>query len=686
MADGLMRSSALPSLDEPMGYAASHWKNADRQALARLDIQTPVELLHHLPVRYQDLRCERAIASLSEGEEALVSGVITHSQRLARGMLFHLRDDTGTLALRFFRMHPALQARCTVGAHAAFFGTVRLFQGQLEMVHPQLPHRQHTAQARCWAIYPTTAGLSQMRLRHLVGQALTALAPDDDPLPEAVRARWDVLGFKEAACLVHQPSDPADKALQQAQERLVLDELLAHALVRRYEQERLQRLEAPALQAQGDLQERLLAGFGFTLTPGQQAAWGILRHALGQRQPMRTLLQGEVGCGKTVVTALALAQAVDSGHQAALMAPTELLAEQHAVVLRRWFEPCGVVVGYLAGSTPAASRRELLTALASGAVPLVVGTHAMAEEAVRFARLGLVVIDEQQRFGIRQRQALAAKGGELQPHQLLSTATPIPRTLALVGYGTWELCVIEGLPAGRQPVKTVLLPTDRLAEVTGRLAQRCAQGEQAYWVCTVIDEHDDLAVQAAQGRWAQLHAALPGIRVGLVHGRMTAAERQEIMMAFQRGTIQVLVATTVIEVGIDVPQATLMVIENPERLGLSQLHQLRGRIGRGSGGGVCVLLADPALSPVARVRLATLRATTDGFRIAEADLAQRGPGEWLGRRQAGFVSWRLADPLHQPALWQKALEMAQWLWEQEPAAARAMIRWWFGEKADWLQA
>ena len=671
-----------------MGRAVLGWKSADRQALARLDIQTPVELLHHLPVRYQDLRCERAIASLGEGDEALVAGVITHSQRLAKGMLFHLRDDSALLALRFFRMHPALQARCTVGARAVFFGTVRRFQGQLEMVHPQLMQPSwdwKPGHATCWAVYPTTAGLSQTRLRHFMRQALATLAPDDDPLPEAVRARWDMLEFKEASCLAHQPSDPADKALQRAQERLVLDELLAHALVRRYEQERLQRLEAPALHAQGDLQERLLAGFGFTLTPGQQAAWGILRHALGQRQPMRTLLQGEVGCGKTVVTALALAQAVDSGHQAALMAPTELLAEQHAAVLRRWFEPCGVRVGYLAGSTPAASRRELLTALASGAVPLVVGTHALAEEAVRFARLGLVVIDEQQRFGIRQRQALAAKGGVLQPHQLLSTATPIPRTLALVGYGTWELCMIEGLPAGRQPVKTVLLPTERLVEVTGRLAQRCAQGEQAYWVCTVIDEHDDLAVQAAQSRWAQLHAALPGIQVGLVHGRMSAAERQEIMAAFQCGTIQVLVATTVIEVGIDVPQATLMVIENPERLGLSQLHQLRGRIGRGSGGGVCVLLADSSLSPVARERLATLRATSDGFRIAEADLTQRGPGEWLGRRQAGFVAWRMADPLHQPALWQKAQDMAQWLWKQEPTAAQAMIRWWFGEKVDWLQ-
>lgn len=680
-----MRLSALPSVDEPMGRAVSGWKSADRQALARLDIQTPVELLHHLPVRYQDLRCERAIANLSESDEALVSGVITHSQRLARGMLFHLRDDSATLALRFFRMHPTLQARCTVGARVAFLGTVRRFQGQLEMVHPQLMHRQHTQQPRCWAVYPTTAGLTQGKLRYLVEQALAALDPGDDPLPEAARTCWDVLGFKDAACLVHQPSDPAAKVLQQAQERLLLDELLAHALVCRYEQEQLQRLEAPALQAQGDLQERLLAGFGFTLTPGQHRAWGILRHALGQRQPMRTLLQGEVGCGKTVVTALALAQAVDSGHQAALMAPTELLAEQHAAVLRRWFEPRGVRVGYLAGSTTAASRRELLMGLASGDVFLVVGTHALAEEVVRFARLGLVVIDEQQRFGIRQRQALAAKGGELQPHQLLSTATPIPRTLALVGYGTWELCVIEGLPAGRQPIKTVLLPTDRLTEVTGRLALRCARGEQAYWVCTVIDEHEDLAAQAAQGRWAQLCAALPGIRVGLVHGRMAAAERQEVMAAFQQGIIQVLVATTVIEVGIDVPQATLMVIENPERLGLSQLHQLRGRIGRGERGGTCVLLADPSLSPVARARLAALRATTDGFRIAEADLAQRGPGEWLGRRQAGFVAWRLADPLRQPVLWQKAQEMAQWLWEREPVAAQAMIRWWFGEKADWLQ-
>ncbi len=667
----------------------SGWKRADIQALARLDIHTPVELLHHLPVRYQDLRCERAIASVQEGEEALVAGTITHSQRLAKGFLFHLQDDSATLALRFFRMHPALQARCMVGARVAFFGTVRRFQGQLEMVHPHLLQQtlgRPGGQPLCWAVYPTTAGLSQVRLRHLVGETLAALGPRDDPLPDGLLSRWAVLGFTEAARLVHQPSDPDAAALRQAQERLLLDELLAHALVRRYEQERFQRLEAPALQAQGDLQERLLAGFGFMLTPGQQRAWDTLRQALGQQQPMRTLLQGEVGCGKTVVTALALAQAADSGHQAALMAPTELLAEQHALVLRRWFEPCGVKVGYLAGSMPVAARKEVLTPLANGTLSLVVGTHALAEEAVRFAKLGLVVIDEQQRFGIRQRQALVAKGGELQPHQLLSTATPIPRTLALASYGTWDLCVIEGLPAGRQPVKTVLLAADRLNEVTARMAQRCAAGEQAYWVCTVIDEHEELAAQAAQGRWAQLCTALPGIRVGLLHGQMATVQRQEVMTAFQQGIIQLLVATTVIEVGIDVPQATLMVIENPERLGLSQLHQLRGRIGRGAAGGVCVLLADHCLSPAAMARLTTLRAHTDGFRIAEADLKQRGPGEWLGRRQAGFVAWRLADPLRHPVLWQQAQDMAQWLWQQEPATAQSMILWWFGDKVAWLHA
>ena len=668
----------------------SGWRRADSQALARLDIHTPVELLHHLPVRYQDLRCQRAIASVQEGEEALVAGTITHSQRLAKGFLFHLRDDSALLALRFFRLHPALQARCRVGERVAFFGTVRRFQGQLEMVHPHLLPQtllsRPGGQALCWAVYPTTAGLSQARLRHLVAEALAAFGPRDDPLPEDVLSRWAVLGFSEAARLVHQPSDPAGAALQQAQQRLLLDELLAHALVRRYEQQQLQRLKAPALRPQGDLQERLLAGFGFVLTPGQQRAWNTLRQALGKEQPMRTLLQGEVGCGKTVMIALAMAQAVDSGHQAALMAPTELLAEQHAMVLQRWFEPCGVQVGYLAGSMPVATKKEVLAALANGGLSVVVGTHALAEEAVRFAQLGLAVIDEQQRFGIRQRQALVAKGGEWQPHQLLSTATPIPRTLALTTYGSWDLCVVEGLPAGRQPVKTVLLPAERLNEVTERVARRCAAGEQAYWVCTVIDEHEELAAQAAQGRWAQLHAALPDIRVGLLHGQMAAAQRQEVMAAFQQGVIQLLVATTVIEVGIDVPQATLMVIENPERLGLSQLHQLRGRIGRGEAGGVCVLLADPRLSPAARARLTTLRAHSDGFRIAEADLEQRGPGEWLGRRQAGFVPWRLADPLRHPVLWQQAQDMAQWLWEREPAAAQSMILWWFGDKVAWLQA
>jgi ATP-dependent DNA helicase RecG len=675
-----------PLTDAVMENRVPAWKTADRQALARLNIETGVELLHHLPLRYQDLRFVKPIAGLCEGEEAQVAGSIVHSQRLARGVLLHLRDDSGTLALRFFRLHPALQARCAMGAQVAFFGTVRRFQGQLEMVHPQLLHRQPDRQAGCWAVYPTTAGLSQARLRHLIGQALACLAPGDDPLPKIALSHWGLMGLKEALCHVHQPADPGAESLHQARERLALNELLAHALMRRYEQEQFQCQAAPALRAQGDLQNRLLAGFGFTLTPGQQGAWAELRHALEQQRPMRTLLQGEVGCGKTVVTALAMAQAVDSGHQAALMAPTELLAEQHALVLQRWFQPCGIDVGYLAGSMPAAVRRQVLAGLDDGSLPLVVGTHALAEEAVRFARLGLVVIDEQQRFGIRQRLALAAKGGDLQPHQLLSTATPIPRTLALAGYGAWGLCVIDGLPAGRKPVKTVLLAADRLDEVTARLAQRCALGEQAYWVCTVIDEHEDLAAQAALGRWAQLCDALPGIRVGLVHGRMTAAERQEVMVAFQQGMIHVLVATTVIEVGIDVPQATLMVIENPERLGLSQLHQLRGRIGRGDAGGTCVLLADASLSSVARARLATLRATTDGFRIAEADLAQRGPGEWLGRRQAGFVAWRLADPLRQPALGQKALDMAQWLWQQEPVAARAMIRWWFGSKVDGVQA
>jgi ATP-dependent DNA helicase RecG len=533
----------------------------------------------------------------------------------------------------------------------------------------------------------------------MIGLALDRL-PDEDALellPSQLRRDWQLPSLREALRIVHRPPRDTDiEALlagrHPAQQRLVLEELLAHHLSLRRQRIALQRHGAPPLVAKGTLAQRLRDALPFALTGAQQRVFAQVREDLAQPHPMLRLVQGDVGSGKTIVAAMAALLAVEQGMQAALMAPTELLAEQHLANLRGWLEPLGVRVAWLAGKVTGRARARTLAEVASGEAQVVVGTHALMQEGVAFRELALAIVDEQHRFGVHQRLALRDKGAagdagnRRVPHQLVMTATPIPRTLAMAAYADLDVSAIDELPPGRTPVQTVALSAERRPELVERIRGACAEGRQAYWVCTLIDDSDEVIAQAAQSTHETLSKALPRLRVGLVHGRMKAAEKQDTMRAFKDGALDLLVATTVIEVGVDVPNASLMIVENAERLGLSQLHQLRGRVGRGSAASSCVLLYQPPLSMMARQRLETMRETNDGFVIAEKDLELRGPGELLGTRQTGLATFRVADLARDAALLPQVRELADRLLDEAPDIADRIVQRWVGGAARYAAA
>ncbi len=556
------------------------------------------------------------------------------------------------------------------------------------MVHPEYRRIGAVVEPlddRLTPIYPLTEGLTQGRVRASVNRALLQLAanPAQDLLPGELVARLHLPTLGEALNFVHHP--PVGTSLAElaagrhpAQRRLAFEELLAHQLAMQQLKARVkQEPAAPLLDGQG-LEARLIASLPFALTGAQRRALDDVEKDIAADRPMVRLIQGDVGCGKTIVAAAAAARAVGSGYQAALMAPTELLAEQHGRSLDAWFRPLGVTVALLSGSQPARTRRSALEAVASGEVQIAVGTHALFQEGVSFRRLALVIVDEQHRFGVQQRAQLKEKGrhGEQMPHQLIMTATPIPRTLAMTAYADLDVSVIDELPPGRTPVRTVVLAEERRAEVVQRIHNACREGRQAYWVCPLIEESEELRAQAAEETAATLIEALPEVRIGLVHGRMPSRAKDQAMQAFKSGRTQLLVATTVIEVGVDVPNASLMVIENAERLGLAQLHQLRGRVGRGSQESSCVLLYRGPLSELARARLACLRDTNDGFEIARRDLELRGPGELLGTRQTGLAELKVADLMRDADLLPQVRDTAELLLrEADPNIAALRARW-----------
>ena len=659
--------------------------------LARLGLRTGADLVLHLPLRYEDETCITPVAEVPWGEPVQVEVEVVSSEvqlRPRRQLVARARDDSGEIWLRFFSFYPSQQAMLARGARLRVFGEVRGGFLGAEMVHPRFrtvavdePLPQGLT-----PVYPTTAGLATTALRKLINRALVE-ADLADTLEEADLAPLRLPPFAAALRLLHSPPPGTSVAALQegshpAWRRVKFDEALAQQLSLRRAYRARREQGAPALRPRGDLAARLLAGLPFGLTGAQRRAVDEIAADLAQPYPMQRLLQGDVGSGKTIVGALAACQAIEAGWQAAFMAPTEILAEQHYLKLKAWLEPLGVRVAWLSGSLRAAAKREQQARVAAEAL-LVVGTHALIQDTVDFARLGLAIVDEQHRFGVQQRLALRKKGAN--PHLLMMSATPIPRTLAMSYYADLDVTVLDELPPGRTPIRTRLVSDARRDDVVAFVARHVEAGRQAYWVCPLIEESEALQLQTAQDTYEQLSADLPQLRIGLVHGRLKADEKQAAMAAFAAGEVDVLVATTVIEVGVDVPNASLMVIEHAERFGLSQLHQLRGRVGRGSHESTCVLLYAQPLSETARQRLRIIFENTDGFEIARQDLELRGPGEFVGSRQSGVPLLRYADLEKDADLVEAARQLAGSLLEQAPERAERHLRRWLGAREELLK-
>ncbi|WP_181363603.1 ATP-dependent DNA helicase RecG [Aeromonas sp. HMWF017] len=662
------------------------------EKLERLGLATVQDLLFHLPLRYEDRTQVWPIGDLPPGLHGAVEGEIQDTQLVMgrrRMMVCRISDGTGTLTLRFFNFTAAQKNSLAAGRLIRCFGEVRPGKYGLEMAHPEykLLGEEQVGQTEeaLTPVYPTTEGLRQLTLRNLTDQALAQLDlyGVEELLPAGLYPHQ--IELAAALKLLHRPPPSVALPLLEsgqhpAQQRLVLEELLAHNLsvlkVRAQAQTQLARALKPA----PELVEQLLGALPFKPTGAQSRVVTEISKDLQQSHPMMRLVQGDVGSGKTLVAALAALQAIGNGCQVGLMAPTELLAEQHAINFAKWLEPLGIGVGWLAGKQKGKAREESLAAIKDGSVKMVVGTHAIFQELVVFQRLALVIIDEQHRFGVHQRLALREKGERegVHPHQLIMTATPIPRTLAMTAYADLDTSIIDELPPGRTPITTVALPDSRRGDVIERVKLACTEGKQAYWVCTLIEESEVLECQAAEDTAAELQNLLPDLHIGLVHGRMRPVEKQRVMEEFKAGILQLLVATTVIEVGVDVPNASLMIIENPERLGLAQLHQLRGRVGRGAVASHCVLLYHAPLSKTAQSRLGVLRETNDGFLIAQRDLELRGPGELLGTRQTGLADLKIADLVRDQPLIPQVQKMARFLMDRHPNHVEPLIRRWLG--------
>ncbi|SDW92252.1 ATP-dependent DNA helicase RecG [Marinobacter mobilis] len=663
--------------------------------LAKLGIHSLQDLLFHLPHRYEDRTRIIPMGSLRVGDVGVVEGEVVKNDVVMgrrRSMQVTLRDDSGFLVLRFFHFNAAQKGQLAIGTRVRCYGEVRAGRAGYELYHPEYeanPEPMAAAgSATLTPVYPLTEGIQQPRVRSLCRQALSYLQryPIRELLPPEMLADYQLPDISAAVALVHAP--PASANVPQllagkhpAQQRLVMEELLAHQLSLLKVRQQIQQRQALALLPQGALVAQFLDNLPFSLTAAQKHVLADIRQDLSQPLPMLRLVQGDVGSGKTVVAALAALQAISGGGQVALMAPTEILAEQHYNSFRQWLEPLGIRTAWLSGKVKGRARTEALDQVASGDAVIAIGTHALFQQDVAFHRLALVIVDEQQRFGVHQRLALREKGvsGTLAPHQLIMTATPIPRTLAMSAYADLDTSVIDELPPGRKPIETIAVPDGRREDIIDRVRKACEQGRQAYWVCTLIEESEALQCQAAEVTAQDLQERLPGLRIGLVHGRLKAAEKAEVMTAFKTGELDLLVATTVIEVGVDVPNASLIIIENPERLGLAQLHQLRGRVGRGHEASFCVLMYHPPLSQNGKARLQVLRDSQDGFVIAEKDLEIRGPGEVLGTRQTGLMQFRLAEFERDKGWIEVVRELAPAVLA-DSGRTEGLIRRWLGER------
>ena len=670
--------------------------------LGRLGLTSVQDVLFHLPLRYQDRTRVTPIGALRPGMDAVIEGVLLGADVVMgrrRSLLCRIQDGSGTLSLRFYYFSAALKANLQRGSHWRCYGEVRPGASGLEIYHPEMQNLDRAqplpVATTLTPIYPATEGLSQQRLRSLSEAALAWLEQGNslpDLLAPELTEQYQLPPLREAIRILHRPPPDVDlQALEDgrhwAQHRLAFEELLAHQLTMLRLRAEVRQYRAPVMQASGELAQAFVRQLGFALTGAQQRVAEEIRADLQQPRPMLRLVQGDVGAGKTVVAALAALQALESGWQVALMAPTEILAEQHFNNFQRWFAPLGISVAWMAGKLKGKARANQLQMIATGDAAMVVGTHALFQDEVQFHNLGLAIIDEQHRFGVQQRLALRDKGaaGRFSPHQLIMTATPIPRTLAMSAYADLDTSILDELPPGRTPINTVLISDSRRDQVIERVRAGCAEGRQAYWVCTLIEESEQLQAQAAEVTWQNLCEHLPELSIGLIHGRMKATEKAEIMQAFKDGDLHLLVATTVIEVGVDVPNASLMIIENPERLGLAQLHQLRGRVGRGSTASHCVLLYHAPLSALGRERLGIMRESADGFVIAEKDLELRGPGEVLGTRQTGLVQFRVADLVRDADLLPQVQEAAASLARQHPERVGAVIDRWLAEGQQFAQ-
>jgi ATP-dependent DNA helicase RecG len=678
---------------------------ADR--LVKLGIAREADLVLHLPLRYEDHTRVRRIDELRAGETAQVEGVVVNTDiqyRPRRQLVCLIGDDDVAdgarrpqLVLRFFSFYPSHQKVLAPGNRVRVFGDVRDGYFGLEIVHPQFKvlRGDEPLPDRLTPVYPTTAGLSQDVLRKVIARAIAADASrTQDSLPEDFVRRRQLWKYPDAIRFLHTPPPRISELTQRALDarthpawtRLKFDELLAQQLSLKAHRKARAAHRAPVLTGTGVLTRRLLERVPFKLTRAQEKVWREISHDLKRATPMQRLLQGDVGSGKTIVAALAALQAVESGKQVAFMAPTEILAEQHFRKLSAWLAGVDVPIAWLSGSLPAKKRREAMEGLASGATPFAVGTHALFQQTVALPNLGLAIVDEQHRFGVAQRLALRGKG-LAEAHQLMMSATPIPRTLAMSFYADLDVSVLDEMPPGRTPVATRLVSERRRDEIVAWVGKLCAAGRQAYWVCPLIEESEKLELQTAVALHADLTAAYEGrLRVGLIHGRLKSDEKAATMDAFARGEIQVLVATTVIEVGVDVPNASLMVIEHAERFGLAQLHQLRGRVGRGAAESTCVLLFEEPLTETAKARLRVVYESTDGFEIARQDLVIRGPGEFLGARQSGVPLLRFADLERDAALIEQAREAADELLQKDPAVAARHVERWLGGREEFVRA
>ncbi len=665
------------------------------EKLKRLEIYNIQDVLFHLPMRYEDRTKVTSLGSLQPGQQVLVEGVIDHSEvkfmgRGRRSLLCHLSDNTGAIVLRFFHFSKAQQNNLRDGVRLRCFGETRRGANRLEIIHPEyqaILQQETPVEQSLTPIYPKTEGVHQTLLKKLSDQVLTKINRGQliDWLPEQVKNKHQFPDLVDAISDVHRPhKDENAFALNQckskAQQRLLFEELLAHQLSLLQLRAEIKKTKAKKLSVSQSDYASFIAGLSFELTMAQQKVIAEIFADVNKEHPMLRLVQGDVGSGKTVVAAAAAMAAVNSGCQVAIMAPTEILVEQHFLNFKQWFDEGSCLL--LTGKDKGKKRAEKLHRINTGLCRIIIGTHALFQDDVEFKNLALLVVDEQHRFGVHQRLALREKGkNNIVPHQLIMTATPIPRSLAMTAYADLDYSVIDELPTGRKPVTTVVVSTSRRDEVIARIKNACEQGEQAYWVCTLVEESEFLQCQAAEVAAQQLTSELTSTRVGLVHGRMKAQDKQSIVKQFKDNEIDLLVATTVIEVGVDVPNASLMVIENAERLGLAQLHQLRGRVGRGGKQSACVLMYQPPLSETGKQRLGILRKTNDGFKVAEKDLELRGPGEVLGTKQTGLMQMRIADIVRDEHWFSDVKKAASYILEKHPQAVKPLVRRWLG-KAD----